>query len=91
MNTTTTSGGGRTRRDLRAERERAGLTRADLAARVDCSLAMLGNLEAGAIPKRSAVLERVYAVLAALNDERRVHQPGAVTISPEDTRRHDAG
>jgi transcriptional regulator with XRE-family HTH domain len=49
--------------ELRAARERAGLTRAQLAARAGCSMSMLGDIEAGAVPRRSAVLGRVQAVL----------------------------
>jgi transcriptional regulator with XRE-family HTH domain len=49
--------------EIRAARERAGLTRAQVAARAGCSMSMLGDIEAGAIPKRSAVLDRVRTVL----------------------------
>jgi len=73
--TTTTSGAGHLGEDLRAARQEAGLTRADLARLVGCSLASLGNLEAGAIPRRSAVLERVLAVLSPKTSGARVTTP----------------
>lgn len=82
MSATTTTEPGQTASELRAARERIGLTRAQVARLADCSLAQLGNLEAGAIPHRSAVLERVYAVLAD-RDERPAGRPGVVTTSAE--------
>lgn len=57
--TTTTDGV-----NLKHARQRAGLTRAQLAHLAGCSLASLANIEQGAIPKRSAVLKRALAVLA---------------------------
>jgi len=48
---------------LRAARLEAGLSRAALAGRAECSLASVANLEAGYIPKRSDVLPRILAVL----------------------------
>ena len=50
-------------RELRAAREAAGLTRAQLAGMAECSLSSLDAIEQGAVPKRSAVLERAFAVL----------------------------
>jgi transcriptional regulator with XRE-family HTH domain len=51
-------------------REQSGLTRAQLACIADCSLAHLSNLEAGAVPRSSAVLDRVLVVLAELESAR---------------------
>ncbi|MGI8623714.1 MAG: helix-turn-helix domain-containing protein [Solirubrobacteraceae bacterium] len=64
MSTATTSTDSPGGFDVRSARQAVGLTRAQLAVRADCSLASLGNIEAGVIPRRSAVLERVAAVLA---------------------------
>jgi transcriptional regulator with XRE-family HTH domain len=58
-NTTTTHSG----LNLRSARKRAGLTRAQLAQLADCSLASLANIEQGAVPKHSAVLERALAII----------------------------
>lgn len=49
--------------DLRAAREAAGISRARLAALADCSPAMIEIIEAGAVPKRSAVLARCRLAL----------------------------
>jgi predicted transcriptional regulator len=49
--------------ELRAERERAGLTRAQLAGLAGCSLSTITNIEHGAVPRRSPTLDRVWAVL----------------------------
>lgn len=54
--------------ELRNARLAAGLTQAQLAVRADCSLGSLGNMEAGVIPRRSAVLERVVVVLSSTNE-----------------------
>lgn len=54
--------------EIRARRKAAGLTREELAAQADCSLAWLAALERGCIPRRSAVLGRVLAVLDPTND-----------------------
>jgi transcriptional regulator with XRE-family HTH domain len=61
MTATTRSQSGR---DLRAAREKAGLTRVELARLAECSLAQLGSIEQGLTPHRSGVLERAWAVLA---------------------------
>jgi predicted transcriptional regulator len=50
--------------ELRAARERAGLTRAQAAHRGECSLSTIANAEDGAMPRRSAALARVWAALA---------------------------
>jgi len=65
MAATTTS---ETGRDLRSARAEAGLTRAQLAGLTGCSLAALGNIEQGAVPKRSRVLDRALAVIEAVLD-----------------------
>ncbi len=62
MAATTTTGVGH---DLRAARTAAGLTRADVARLAGCSLAALGNIEQGYVPKRSRVLETALEVIAA--------------------------
>lgn len=69
-------------------RKRVGLTRTRLAALVGCSTTSLANIEDGAIPKRSAVLERALAVIAAHEDERPAAGPGAVTTSARGASRH---
>lgn len=61
MTTTTTTITGA---ELRQRRKAAGLTQAELARRADCSLSIVGQFEAGAIPKRSTVLARVLSALA---------------------------
>ena len=53
---------------LRAARREAGLTRIQLAALADVSFSQLSNIEQGAVPKRSGVLERAFAAIAALNE-----------------------
>jgi transcriptional regulator with XRE-family HTH domain len=60
MTTITTTTG----HDLRAARVRAGLTRAQLASLIGCSYSQLGNIEAGAVPRRSGVLDRAWTVIA---------------------------
>ena len=69
--TTTTDRGG----NLRAAREEAGLTRAELANLIGCSLAQLANIEQGAVPQRSQVLQ---AALEAIGDHVKDDDP-AVT------------
>jgi transcriptional regulator with XRE-family HTH domain len=63
-NNTTSARTYATSAELRAARQRVGMSRARLAGLVGCSPTSLANFEAGAIPKRSAVLERALAVLA---------------------------
>jgi predicted transcriptional regulator len=50
--------------ELRAAREEAGVTRAELARLAGCSLTFLANVEQGAVPHHSPTLDRVRAVLA---------------------------
>jgi transcriptional regulator with XRE-family HTH domain len=50
--------------DLRAARERLGITRAQLAGLAGCSYASLGLIEQGACPKRSRVLDRAWQAIA---------------------------
>ncbi len=69
MSSTTTEsmavGSAVTGEKLRELRHAAGLTRYALVRQADCSLSAYSAFEAGAIPKRSAVLVRVLAVLAS--------------------------
>jgi predicted transcriptional regulator len=57
--TTITSSGS----ELRAARERVGITRTELARLAGCSLTFLANVEQGAVPRRSPTLDRVWAML----------------------------
>ena len=54
---------------LRAAREHIGLTRAQLAGLAGCSVSSLGFIEQGAVPERSAVLDRAWAVIRELEAE----------------------
>jgi transcriptional regulator with XRE-family HTH domain len=54
-------------RDLRRLRERAGLTRIELAALARCSPSTLANFEHGYIPERSPTLVRIVEALQALD------------------------
>jgi transcriptional regulator with XRE-family HTH domain len=65
--TTSTAGAGL---NLRRDREQAGLTRAQLAHLAGCSLASLANIEQGAVPKRSEVLERALRVINERSPDR---------------------
>lgn len=49
--------------EIRAARLDRGMSQAALAGLAKCSVAFVGNLEAGYIPKRSDVLPRILAVL----------------------------
>jgi transcriptional regulator with XRE-family HTH domain len=63
---------------LREARLSAGLTRAELASLVGCSYSMLGNIEQGAVPQRSAVLARAWAAIdSAKNESSPVSKPGS--------------
>lgn len=65
MNTVTSiNNAGQIAAALRASRRESGLTRAQLSGMAGCSMSHLANLEAGAVPQSSAVLDRVRAVLA---------------------------
>lgn len=55
--------------DLRQARHRAGITRAQLASLVGCSLAQLANIEQGAVPRRSRVVDEALVALARLADD----------------------
>lgn len=57
MNTTTATG------NLRERRIAAGMTQRQLATEAGCSLTHLGDIEAGCLPRRSAVLPRVLDAL----------------------------
>jgi transcriptional regulator with XRE-family HTH domain len=78
MATTTTAEAGL---NLRRAREEAGLTRAQLAQLAGCSLAQLGNIESGAVPRRSEVLERARRVISE-RDSDRASQGLAKTSGP---------
>jgi transcriptional regulator with XRE-family HTH domain len=54
---------------LRAARNAVGLTRAQLAGLTGCSISSLGLIEQGAVPKRSAVLERAWTVIDQAKNE----------------------
>jgi transcriptional regulator with XRE-family HTH domain len=54
---------------LRAARKAVGLTRAQLAGLTGCSISSLGLIEQGAVPKRSAVLERAWTVIDQAKNE----------------------
>jgi transcriptional regulator with XRE-family HTH domain len=69
MTTATTTGSGG--QSLRAARESAGITRAQLAGLAGCSLASLAAIEQGATPRRSLVLDRAWAALNAVNERAR--------------------
>lgn len=69
MNTNSNTSSVEKASELRARRERAGLTRTRLAGLVGCSPTSLANIEDGAVPKRSAVLERALALLAERDQE----------------------
>lgn len=49
--------------ELREARERLGISRTSLAGRAGVGLGSLCNIECGAVPKRSRVLEKAWAVL----------------------------
>jgi DNA-binding XRE family transcriptional regulator len=55
--------------NLRAARERLGVTRAELAGLAGCATSSLGFIEQGAVPKRSEVLARAWAVIEQLDAE----------------------
>lgn len=54
---------------LREARESAGITRVTLAGLAGCSLGALASIEQGAVPRRSAVLERAWAALDGLSGQ----------------------
>lgn len=79
MATTTTSDRGV---NLRAAREQAGLTRVQLANLIGCSLAQLANIEQGAVPKRSEVLQAALEALGEhVEDDDPAVTPGRVEES----------
>jgi len=69
MTTYSTTNARQTASDLRTRREQVGLTRARLAGLAGCSPTTLANIEDGAIPKRSAALERALVVIADREQE----------------------
>jgi predicted transcriptional regulator len=70
--------------EVRTRRQAAGLTQAQLARLADCSLAFVGNLEAGYMPRRSPTLARILAVLDDMNDNDPATTRGRVEESAED-------
>ena len=50
--------------EIRAARERTGLSRAAVAGRTGVSMSTIANIEQGAVPRRSEALERLLAFLA---------------------------
>jgi len=90
MRVTATTNTNNVGQSLREAREHVDLTRAQLAELASCSIASLGNIEQGAVPKRSQVLEDALAAIARVNDERRAYEPGAVQESPGQGRRDAA-
>jgi len=52
--------------ELRTARERAGLSREQLARLADCSSSRLAQLEGGMAPAKSEALKRIWRVLDAL-------------------------
>ena len=75
MTTTDTNSPGRSLREARLQ---VGLSRAKLAGLADCSIASLANIEQGAAPRRSAVLERAWAVLEAIGELEGSRAPGDI-------------
>ena len=69
--------------NLRRERRRVGLTRAQLAQLADFSLASLANIEQGAVPKHRDVLARALRVIDERDPDRasqglaQLSEPGA--------------
>jgi predicted transcriptional regulator len=68
-NMTTTNYNAGVNTDLRAARQAVGLTRARLAGLAGCSVSSLGFIEAGAVPRHSAVLDRAFMVIAQMRGE----------------------
>lgn len=68
---------------LRAERERLNVPRAKLAAKARCSLAQLGAIEAGAVPRKSAVLARAQDALRELAEAQNGNAPAGTEASQE--------
>lgn len=79
MPTTTTNNAGR---DLRAARERAGLSRTQLASLAGCSLAALANIEQGAVPRRSRVLTQALAAIHTYTSNAAMGSGGVAMIEP---------
>jgi DNA-binding transcriptional regulator YiaG len=64
MTTTTTMSA----EEIRAARERTGLSRAKVAGLAGVSLSFIANVEQGAVPRRSGALERLLTFLADRSD-----------------------
>lgn len=74
---------------MRERREELRLTRAALAVEAGCSLTHLENIEAGLVPRRGHVLDRVFAVLA-LNDDEGPGSPPSVNLPDQPGRDEDS-
>jgi transcriptional regulator with XRE-family HTH domain len=61
--------------ELRTARERVGLTRAQLAGLAGCSLSTITNIEHGAVPRRSAILDRLQAILDGMSSQEEGSRP----------------
>lgn len=68
---------GRSGEELRGIRERLGLSRAALAARCGHSPAWIAALEAGVVPRRSAVRDGMLRALREAADALNDHDPSA--------------
>jgi len=76
---------------LRERREAAGLSQLDVALRAPCSPAMVGLVDRGYRPYRSAVIKRIERVLSAaeqsmVNDEEAAGQRPLATTPAEQGR-----
>ena len=73
METTTTTESitsiGREGAELRELRQRAGVSRAQLAGIASCSVTMIANIESGYVPARSGVVTRIRAALSELGTD----------------------
>lgn len=63
--------------ELRARRKRLGVSRASLAGLARCSVSLLALVEQGYEPQTSHALDRAFAVLRELEDERDAARAGA--------------
>ena len=77
--------------EVRTRRHTAGITQAELAGLADCSLAFIGNVEAGYTPRRSPTLARILKVLDRVNDSDPASTRGRVKESAEDGDGRDKG
>lgn len=66
MTTTTTITN--TGADVRSRRRAAGITQRELAVEASCSIGSVANLEAGVVPRRSEVLDRILEALGRVEN-----------------------